>query len=148
MLLGILITIQLILLFVLPWRGFAVATGELLTIFVPLVWTAVGTVAGAIIYLFRIAKVQTSSGNDSDAVVSKQVVKMCVYIMICTLIFIVLSALYPARVFIQNNFNFVVQYKDLLKSIYDSLLIVLFGVPCLASAFVGAWIFYLEIEKK
>lgn len=137
---------QLILTMSLTHFRFTVATGELLTIFIPLVWTSVGTSGLSIIYLFRRKKEQKRIGRDADAEISRRVVWLCAFVLGSTIFFISLSLLYPARRFLRAA----CQSCDvsLFKSLYDSLLVTSFGIPCFVAAIIGGWILVLEMEKN
>jgi hypothetical protein len=131
------------------WSSFKVDMEKLLSIFLPIVWSILFALGGAIIFLNS----DTGKGlsGNSDKKLTKQVTQLSLVLMLQTAMFLVLSTAYPAKDYLVSHLSKIELLKgnlDGLICFYQSLLFSLILTPSIFSMVVGGWCLYVATNKN
>lgn len=135
---------------VLGLRSFAMDLNSLLTLFLPVVWSILFTLGGAIVFM-RTRKSDSDWQRSSDESFTKSFIALSIVLSLQTVFFLLLALMYPIRTYLVGillGFDFFSAYIPRLICLYKALLFSLILIPSVFSLFIGVWILYLVLNPS
>lgn len=130
------------------WGGFAASSEKMLTLFLPIIWGVLISLGGGLVFL----KHFNPSGLDlMERKVSAHIMGFSLLLILQTAVFLLLSALYPAKGFmlhLSGSAGWITRNSGELCRAYECLLFCFIVVPSFASVLVGLWTLYLLLNRE
>jgi NADH:ubiquinone oxidoreductase subunit 5 (subunit L)/multisubunit Na+/H+ antiporter MnhA subunit len=128
--------------------GMELHTGEMLTLFLSIVWGVLVAIGGAIVFL----RTFNFQGNAAFLTTQKKshqkAINLCLILLVEAMLFLILSLFYPTRHLLRKKIEFVQAHYNELGNLYDSMMFSLIIVPSICSVFIGIWCIYLVLNSE
>ncbi|MBL7542585.1 MAG: hypothetical protein JNL11_02160 [Bdellovibrionaceae bacterium] len=135
------------LLWLLLWSiDFEIDTSVFLSMSLQVVWAVLFALGGGVIYLSKF-KFTQSSEEKFYKLGTDNIKSLCFPLIFQTLLFMIVSLLYPSRNFIKKLFSITPEISLKISIFSDSFLMSLITISSLGSLIVGAWCLYLAIYR-